>query len=201
MKPASPPAIQHPQNLVISTEATDSLTVCCAVEKPASLPQPHPAANRLSSSPAPLNRHPERSRRTPKLSTKPPPYRTFQPHLPGAPLMQSHRMSGPSRKARSALLTQPKSAPQTVSFRPKQQTVSPSVAQWRNPLLYPNRKELHVTIPTTPKSKAHPKNRCHPYKSALSHPPAHFEDSFIIDSSSFPTTLFPRRLFTVVPSC
>jgi hypothetical protein len=55
--------------------------------------------------------------------------------------MQSHRMSGPSRKARSALLTQPKprlptqtpSQPTTSSFRPKQQTVSPSVAQWRNP--------------------------------------------------------------------
>jgi hypothetical protein len=42
---------QLTQDLVISTEATDSLTVCCAVEKPASLPQPHPAASGLQETP------------------------------------------------------------------------------------------------------------------------------------------------------
>jgi len=57
------------------------------VEKPASLPQPHTPANSLVLT----------------YSTKPSPTTK-----PGAPLMQSHRMSGPSRKARSALLTQPK---------------------------------------------------------------------------------------------
>jgi hypothetical protein len=75
--------------------------------------------------PAPLNRHPERSlsqshrerrsRTDPEALNHPIPFRAFQPLpsplfplSPGAPFMQSHRMSGPSRKARSALLTQPK---------------------------------------------------------------------------------------------
>jgi hypothetical protein len=85
---------------------------------------PTPSRRKQRSPPAPLKRHPERSlsqshrerrsRTDPEALNHPIPFRAFQPAVavvptnPGAPLMQSHRMSDPSRKARSALLTQPK---------------------------------------------------------------------------------------------
>jgi hypothetical protein len=132
--------------IVISTEATD--TVCCAVEKPASLPQSHPAA-RSFSPPVPLKRHPERSRRTPKLSTKPPSYRTFQPHIAGCP---THAVSRHERAIAQNAIPSPY-PPLPLSFLPKQQTVSSSVAQWRIPLLYLNHPELnHRTTTHQPQS-------------------------------------------------